>query len=144
MMNKKFTVYEAGGMSGLDFETMNAWRVNAKRLLRIASDNQIHIINPVNHYNFNMNPNTYTESEVKKFDLQMVKTSDLILVNLDLSNGSIGTAMELCMAHDVWDKPVIGYGKQKSHPWFELCVTKRCETLEQAVDYIINYYFINM
>jgi|GEM_PF-1434790 len=142
-MRNKFTVYLAGKMSGLSHEEMNEWRVNAKRLLRIASDNQIHIINPVDFYNFSMNPNTYTEAEIKKFDLHMVKTSDIILVNLDFSD-SIGTAMEICMAHDVWDKPVIGYGKNKSHPWMELCITKRCETLEKAVDYIIEYYFPNI
>jgi len=142
-MNNKFTIYLAGKMSGLTYEEMNEWRVNAKRLLKIISNNQIHTINPVDYYNFEMNPNTYTEKEIKKFDLHMVKTSDLILVNLDFSD-SIGTAMEICMAYDVWDKPVIGFGKNKSHPWMELCVSKRCETLEQAVQYITEYYLPNV
>ena len=142
-MNNKFTVYIAGKMSGLSLEEMNSWRLKTERLLRISSDNQIHTINPVGYYNFEMNPNTYTESEVKKFDLHMVKRSDLTIVNLDFSD-SIGTAMEICMAHDVWDKPVIGFGKNKSHPWMELCITKRCETLEEAVRYIIDYYLPNI
>jgi len=73
----------------------------------------------------------------------MVKRSDLTIVNLDFSD-SIGTAMEICMAHDVWDKPVIGFGKNKSHPWMELCITKRCETLEEAVRYIVDYYLPNI
>lgn len=141
-MNNKFTIYEAGKMSGLTYEEMNTWRVNAKRLLRVASDNQINIINPVDFYNFSMSPDTYTESEVKEFDLHMVKSSDVILVNLDYSD-SIGTAMEICMAHDVWNKPVIGFGEKKSHSWMELCVTKRCKTLKEAVDYIMLYYFPN-
>ena len=142
-MNNKFTIYLAGKMSGLSFEEYNSWRVNTKRLLRIASDDKIHTISPSDYYNFEMNPNTYTESEVKKFDLQMVKRSDLTIVNLDFSD-SIGTAMEICMAHDVWDKPVIGFGKNKSHPWMELCITKRCETLEEAVRYIVDYYLPNI
>jgi len=64
-MNNKFTIYIAGKMSGLTLEEMNSWRLKAERLLRISSDNQIHTINPVGYYNFEMNPNTYTESEVK-------------------------------------------------------------------------------
>jgi len=142
-MNNKFKCYLAGKVTGISYEEANTWRINAERLLRISSDNQIHTINPVDFYNFNMNPNTYTENEIKKFDLHMVKRSDLTIVNLDFSD-SIGTAMEICMAHDVWDKPVIGFGKNKSHPWMELCITKRCETLEEAVRYIVDYYLPNI
>ena len=144
-MKNKFTIYEAGAISNLSFEEYNIWRVNAKRLLNITSDNQIHVINPVDFYNFNMNPNTYTEKEVKEYDLQMVKQSDLILVNLEHPN-SIGTAMELFYASEVLHKPVIGFGINENrppHPWVELCIDKFCGTLQEAVDYIIDYYFIN-
>lgn len=140
---KKFKVYLCGKMSGLTFEAMNNWRVEATKLLNEEIFVPIHTINPVDFYNFEMNPNSYTENEIKKFDLHMVKASDLILVNLDFPD-SIGTAMELCMAHDVWDKPVIGFGENKSHPWMELCVSKRCDSLKEAVRYIANFYLPNM
>jgi len=143
---KKFKIYLAGKMSGLSFEEYNTWRVNAKRLLKIASDNQIHMISPSDYYNFEMNPNTYTESEIKKFDLHMVKTSDLILVNLNEPN-SIGTAIEMYYAHDILDKPVIGYGINEvnlCHPWMKLCLTKECMILEEAVRYIVDYYLPNI
>ncbi|HEY5563422.1 MAG TPA: hypothetical protein VIK72_17010 [Clostridiaceae bacterium] len=130
-------------MSGLTFESMNNWRVEASKLFNEETFIPIHTINPVDFYNFEMSPDSYTENEVKKFDLQMVKTSNLILVNLDFPD-SIGTAMELCMAHDVWDIPVIGFGKDKSHPWMELCVSKRCVTLENAVRYICDFYLPNI
>lgn len=136
-------IYLAGKMGGLTFEEMNNWRTEAELKFVDKAHVPIHTINPVDFYNFEMNPNEYTDKEVKKFDLHMVKVSDLVLVNLDFSD-SIGTAMEICMAHDVWDKPVIGFGKSKSHPWMELCISKRCETLEEAVDYIIDYYLPNM
>jgi len=136
---KKFKCYVAGKMSGLSHEEMNGWRVEAHRLFQEKSYIPIHIINPVNFYNFNMNPDSYAEKEVKDFDLKAVKASDVVLVNLDFPD-SIGTAMEVCMAHDVWDIPVIGFGKGLSHPWMELCVTKRCVSLEEAVSYIIDFY----
>lgn len=139
----KLKVYLAGKMSGLTLEEMDGWRVEATKQFNDKSFIPVHTINPVRFYNFEMNPNTYSEKEVRKFDLHMVKASDVILVNLDFSD-SIGTAMEICMAYDVWDKPVVGFGKNKSHPWMELCISKRCETLEDAVDYIIDYYLPNI
>ncbi len=142
----KFKVWLCGKMSGLSFEEMNTWRVNAKRLLRIASEDRIRAINPVDFYNFELNPDTYTEKEVKEFDLHLVKASDLILVNLNHPD-SIGTAIELYLAHDILDKPVIGFGLNEDnpcHPWMELCLTKKCETLEESVDYIVNYYLGNI
>jgi len=142
----KFKVWLAGKMSGLSYEEMNTWRVNAKRLLRITSEDKIRAINPVDFYNFELNPDTYTEKEVKEFDLHLVKASDLILVNLEHPD-SIGTAIELYLAHDILNKPVIGFGLNKDnpcHPWMELCLTKECETLEESVDYIVNYYLGNI
>ena len=148
-------IWLAGKMSGLTFDQMNAWRINATRLLRIASDNKIQTINPCDYYNFKMSPNTYTENEVMEFDLHMVKASDLILVNLENPN-SIGTAIELYYAHDILNKPVIGYGLNETnlchplnetnlcHPWMKLCLTKECKTLEQAIDYIVNFYLPNL
>ena len=137
----KLKVYEAGKMSGLNFAQMNNWRVEASKMLKEESDNRIHTINPCDFYNFSMNPNTYIEKEVKEFDLLMVKQSDVILVNMDYPD-SIGTAIELHMA-TVWGIPVIGFGETKNHPWIELCLTKRCKTLEDAVGYILDYYLPN-
>jgi len=137
----KFKCYLAGKMGGLTFEQMNTWRASATNLLKDESDNRIRTINPCDFYNFNQRLDTYTEKEIKCFDLYQVEQSDLILVNLNFS-ASIGTAMEICMAHDVWRKPVIGFGDQ-SHPWMELCITKRCVTLEESVDYILDYFLPN-
>lgn len=142
-MSKKIKIYEAGGMSGLDLDTMNNWRLKATELLKSYSDN-IHTINPVEYYNFSMSKENYTEHEVKFFDLYQVKNCDLVLVNLDLSINSIGTAIELHEAHDNWHIPVIGYGEKEIHPWMELSLTKRVKTLEEAVEHIIEYYLVNM
>lgn len=138
----KFKIYLAGKMCDLTYEEMNNWRLKAVNLLNQYSDN-IHIINPVDYYNFQLDPKTYTDKEVKFFDLYMVKTSNLILVNLDFPD-SIGTAIECHEAHDNWKIPVIGFGKNKNvHPWIKESLTKRCKTMEEAVEYIINFYLPN-
>ena len=140
-MSSKFKIYLAGKMGGLSFEQMNSWRVKATELFNQYSDD-IHIINPVNYYNFEIDPNSYTEKEVKEFDLYQVKNSNIILVNLDFPD-SIGTAIELECASRFWSIPVIGFGTAKVHPWIELSLTKRCTTMEEAVEYIIYFYLPN-
>ena len=139
-MNKP-KLYLAGKMSGLTFDQMNSWRLKATQML----DENFHIINPCNYYNFEIDRSTYTDHEVKQFDLWLVKNSNIVLVNLDYPD-SIGTAIELHMAHDEWDIPVIAYGGQnvEVHPWMLESITKRCDTLEDAVNHINSFYLINI
>lgn len=134
----KFKVYLAGKMSGLTYEEMNAWRVKASMLFE-GYDYDIHTLNPVDFYNFEMDKNTYTEREVKRFDLGLVRSSDVILVNLDHPN-SIGTAIEIHESYDNWKIPVIGFGTTVNHPWIMVSLDKQCETLEEAVEHIVTFY----
>jgi hypothetical protein len=136
----KFKIYLCGAMSSgskgmLSFEEMNGWRQKATDLLADIAET----INPCDYYNFNMDKSFYTESEVKEFDLYMVRKSDLVLLNLDHPN-SIGTAIEAHTAHDVWKIPVVGFGTTPNHPWIELCLSKKCPNMESAIDYIAKFY----
>lgn len=138
---KKFKIYLAGKMSGLTFEEMNLWRVKASMMLKGYSD--VHIENPCHYYNFEFVPTTFTDKECKEFDLWLVKNSDLILVNLDFPN-SIGTAIEMELGSRIWNKPVIAFGHLVDiHPWMKEAVTKHCETMEEAIEYIFNFYLPN-
>ena len=100
----------------------------AKTLFELKTDVAIHCINPVNFYNFEMDKSTYTEREVKEFDLYQVKNSNLVLVNLDYPN-SIGTALELECASRFWNIPVIGFGTEINHPWIELSINKKVQNI---------------
>ena len=132
----KVYCYLAGKMSGLTLEEMNSWRLKAKWYLENLG---INVFNPVDFYNFEIDSSTYTEQEVKDFDLMLVKKSNFILANLDYPN-SIGTAIELHEAHDNWKIPVIGFGTKKNHPWIECSLTKKVDTLMDAIDYIKEFY----
>lgn len=138
---KKFKIYLAGKMSGLSLEEMNGWRIKATdRFNNYERENvQIETFNPCFFYNFDLNPETYTEKEVKRFDLYHVKSSDIVLFNLDHPN-SIGSAIEIHMAHDEWKIPVIAFGTTINHPWMMESIDKVCETMEDAIDYIFNFY----
>ena len=137
----KFKIYLAGRMSGLSLDEMCSWREESTKLLK-QYDDSIHTENPCHYYNFEIDPNSYTDKEVKEFDLHLVRHCDLILVNLDFPD-SIGTAIELHMGHDEWRKPVIGFGTVKNHPWIEFSLTKRCGTMEDAIQHIIDFYLPN-
>lgn len=136
-MISKPMIYLAGQMSGLTLEQMSQWRDEAEELLQ----ENFRIINPVHYYNFEIDPTTYTDREVKEFDLVAVKKSHILLVNLEYPN-SIGTAIEVHMSHDVWGIPVIAYGGHDKdvHPWIKESLTKWCDTLEDAVNYINTFY----
>ena len=135
-------IYLAGKMSGLTYEQMNDWRRKVKTYLE---GYDVHCFNPVDYYNFEMDKSTYTEKEVKQFDLFLVKMSSLIIVNLEYPD-TIGTAIELQKAQD-WGIPIIAFGRTEErpvHPWMDLCITKECKTMADAVTYIKDFYLPNI
>jgi nucleoside 2-deoxyribosyltransferase len=139
---KNIKIYLAGAISKLSIQDMNSWRIKATNLLE-ETEYPIHVENPCNYFNPVTCGGTYTELQAKEFDLWLVKNCDLILVNLDFPD-SIGTAIELDRAYNIYGKPVIAFGTAKNHPWIELSVTKRCDTLEEAVEHIRDFYLENI
>ena len=103
----------------------------------------IKTLNPVDYYNFELDPNTYEELEVKNFDLHLVRNCDLVLVNLNHLN-SIGTAIELHESYENYKIPVIAFATkenyEKTHPWIKCSVNRYEETLDAAIDYILTFY----
>jgi len=108
------------------------------KLLAIKGTCEVKMINPVEYYNFEMDLTNISEKEIKDFDLTAVRKSDIVLVNFNYPD-SIGTAQELQVAEDN-HIPIIAFGTEKAHPWMELNVSKRCTTLEEAVEYIVEFY----
>ena len=135
-------IYLAGKMSGLTYEQMNDWRRKVKTYLEGYG---VQCLNPVDYYNFELDRSTYTEKEIKEFDLFLVKMSSLIIVNLEYPD-TIGTAIELQKAQD-WGIPVIAFGRTEErpvHPWLDLCITKECKTMADALNYIVEFYLPNI
>lgn len=136
---RDYNIYLAGGMSDISFEESNIWRGIAKEKLESCECGyHVKAINPNDYFNFLVKRHE-TEEEIRRFDINKVDISDLILVNL---NGrSIGTAMELQHAFDR-GLPIVGYKDDGEflHPWLE-CVTSRVfASVEEAVNYIRDFY----
>lgn len=135
-------------MGGLSLEEMNAWRIDAKHKLNTAaymSGSCIKIINPVDFYNFEVK-RYQTEKEVEDFDLYHVTSSNIIIVNLDGLDGSIGTIIELhdaCYHHKI---PVVAFGDKSLydalHPWIKNDITRVEDSIDTVIDYIKDFYFI--
>ena len=146
---KEFKIYLAGKMTGLSFENSDMWRRNLKcRIYEQAFYSEIRpiVINPNDFYNFK-EPSHKSEREIMQYDLNHVRNSDIIVVNLDGINTSIGTAMELYAAAQL-NIPVIAFGRNgewsETHPWLKECIS-RAETGENSIDrlliYLRDYYF---
>ena len=149
---RHFKIYEAGKMSGLTHSEMNNWRVQLKNKLkelknsRFLFDNyDLQIINPVDFYNFEEIKHQ-SEKEIEEYDLAHVVSSDIIVVNLEGLNSSIGTIIELHDANYHRKIPVIAFGDrelyEQLHPWVKNNITRVENDIEHVVEYIRNFYLI--
>ena len=147
-MSKHLKIYLAGAMSGLSFEEMNHWRETTKKRLKQMGnlvDYKLSVINPVDFYNFE-SKNYQSEEEVEDYDLAHVISSDVIIVNLEGLNTSVGTIIELHDANYHHKIPVIALGNKKLydnlHPWIKRDITRFEENIDDVVMYIKSFYMI--
>lgn len=138
-------IYMAGAMSGLTFEESNEWRKYAKiKISKLTSKyfsnpSLVCCVNPNDYYNFQIIKHK-SEHEVKEFDLFKLRHSDLVLVNLENINTSIGTAMELQVAHDN-NIPIVAFGDIINiHPWIVDTIWRTENNLEDACQYVVDYF----
>ena len=146
-MNK--VVYLAGAMSCyFDTDQHNypkQWREDAKKYVKQLYDD-ITLVLPTDFYEIGKNYHQ-TEKEVMRFDLRMIRESDIVLVNLKDLHSSLGTSDEILYAF-ISGKPVIGFIEDKEevkniHHW-KIEQIDRIESgksaMERAIDYIYRYY----
>lgn len=137
-------IYLSGGMGGLSFEEQVGWRNQI--VDTITSDNFLTVkpifFNPPYFYTPSNNYHK-TEKEVMEFDLYKLRKSDIVIVNFNVPN-SIGTAMELMLAKE-YHIPIIGINieHKELHPWLIECCGRMCDSTEEAIEYVKNYYLVN-
>lgn len=142
---RELIIYEAGKMSGLDLQQMLTWRIELTKELEDVAEMvgvKVNAVNPVNYFNF-VQKRHQTESEIMKFDLSKVKQSDIVIVNMDGLNTSIGTCIELYEAYKR-EIPVLAFGRnnlyEELHPWVQCCITRHDKTYKETVNYIKEFY----
>lgn len=157
-MSDKLTIYLAGRMSGLTEIEYNTWRNTLKRKLEIAAtccNSLIQVINPADYFDFG-NIEDHTDKEIMQFDLNMVRQSNIVIVNVNGINESIGTAIEVYEANRL-NIPVIAYANvpeilehkrndiifDKIHPWIKECLTtKLMFRADDVVQHVKDFYMV--
>ena len=139
------TIYLAGKMSGLSDSEMRQWRNLLKSELEKYSDManyKTNIVSPCDYFNFE-EQRYQSEQEIMKFDLSLVKNSDIVIVNTNGLSSSIGSIIEV---YEAWknDIPVIAYdenGDYKTiHSWLKCCITRADSCVIDICEYIKDFY----
>ena len=134
-------IYLSGSMSGVSFEEQTKWRRKVTEAIKYGYEREknVDFFNPVNYYNFK-EKRYKNEKEIMEFDIYNLRNSNLVIVNFNNAL-SIGTAMELMLAKEL-RIPVVGWNssKEELHPWLTECVTRMCEDLREAVEYVVEFY----
>lgn len=140
-MSNTVKIYMAGGMAGLTFEQQMEWRddIQYKILDEADGSHTPYFFQPPYYYQPNSEYHK-SEREAFIFDLNRLRHSDIVIVNFNAPK-SIGTSMELAVAHE-HRIPVIGLNEDKNelHPWLYECCTRICESREELVEHICNFY----
>ncbi len=139
------TIYLAGKMDGLSDSEMKKWRNLLKSELEKYSDidnYKTNVVSPCDYFNFN-EQRYQNEQEIMKFDLSLVKNSDIVIVNTNGLNSSIGSIIEV---YEAWknDIPVIAYDENGDyrtiHPWLKCCITRADSCVIDICEYIKDFY----
>ena len=139
------TIYLAGKMDGLSDSEMKKWRNLLKSELEKYSDidnYKTNVVYPCDYFYFN-EQRYQNEQEIMKFDLSLVKNSDIVIVNTNGLNSSIGSIIEV---YEAWknDIPVIAYDENGDyrtiHPWLKCCITRADSCVIDICEYIKDFY----
>ena len=134
-------IYLSGAMGSLSFEEQSRWRQQIQDAIKFNYEcsKKPLFFNPVNYYNFE-EVRYRTQREVMEFDLNALRSSDLVIVNFN-DPESLGTCSELAIAYDM-KIPIVGINKDNKvlHPWLIEFTSRMCENIKEAVEYVVDFY----
>ena len=132
-------------MGGLTYEQQMKWRRLIENEVLNRSDKSVTFIHPPQFYQYNSGVD---EREAREWDLNQIKNSDIVVINLSDIADSIGSHMELGLIEGMNEFGykhifVVGIGEPNTdHPWIELSLSKKVSTIQEAADYIVNYLLL--
>lgn len=132
-------------MGGLSHDDQMKWRKDFETILRSRCDKHLTFIHPPMFYQYGDEMN---EREARGWEINQLKDSDIVVVDLTTIADSIGTHMELGIVEAMNEFGykhinVVGVGAPNTnHPWIPLSVFRCEDTLEDAADFIIDYLLI--
>lgn len=137
-MAKNRIIYLAGKCNGLSITEQNLWRVHIKNIFECNYDDVI-VINPNDYFNYFQKLHK-TNKQVKEYYMSLIDKSDLVIVNLNNSDSSVGTGQELEHAR-MMNIPIVGFGTEHVYPWeAEVDCQVVFDNIEECIDYVNSYY----
>lgn len=134
-----FEIYTSGATKNIEADDSLQWRKVTKACLEHCDTNyKVKVFIPEYYFNYHTD-HPKTDKQCMKHFMYRLDRSELMIVNLNNSNTSIGTGMEVQRATDN-GIPIIGFGNSNIYPWIEECCDVTFETLEEALNYIEKYY----
>lgn len=134
-------VYLAGRCKGLE-DGGQTWREDiTKQLTAVAEwqDKKVDIFDPTKYFSY-AEVKHKTQKQVKDYYMWQLSRCDVVLLNANDTNFSIGTAQEVQYAID-HHIPVVAWGTQEMYPWIvEVDAQVVFDSMHEAVDYIRDYY----
>lgn len=143
MKIKTVKIYLAGACKNVSDEGVS-WRNDATIMLQQIAEwcgKEITIIDPTKYFSYSANKHK-SQKQVKEFFINKISKCDLVLVNLNDSDSSVGTGQETQAAR-MMHIPIIGFGTKNIYPWIqEVDCEVSFDSMHEAVDYIRDYYLI--
>ena len=133
-------IYLAGPSFFLEDEGRE-WRNKATQILHQTTENRdvkVRVMNPIDFFSYS-EARHQSDTQVKRYYMDQIAHSRLVLVNLDQTRTSPGTAQELQYASD-HDIPIVGFGGEEVYPWLKADCQCVFPSMLQAIDYIVEYY----
>lgn len=135
------TIYLAGAITGLSWESAEGWRIKIKSKIENTTNKQWICVNPCEHIPHKVFTEN-VERECMKWDLWKLKQCDIVVC--DFSHPiSLGTSWELGTAfeHNI---PIIGVltesTKEDVHPWWKIAAMHICDDLEDLTRYLQKHF----
>ena len=135
----KLKIYLSGSVKQVN-DNFQSWRKECMSIKHNAFYDELEFIDPINYFNYSDNQ-PKTDKQCLDFFMWLIDKSDVLLVNLDYSDSSCGTCMEIehAFCNNI---PIVSFGERPDtwYNWAETRSTVIFDTLEEAVDYIYMYY----
>ena len=136
---KRLRIYTSGSEKNAP-KGFTSWRHVLNSFINELYDDKIKILDPMMHFNYS-DKAPKTPRQCYNYFMWLINQCDVILVNLDRSDVSVGTFGEVQHGFDN-RKPIIGFGTQPN-TWYEW-TAELCDivfdSMEEAINYIVEQY----
>nr|DAE28789.1 MAG TPA: deoxyribosyltransferase [virus sp. ctmTa7] len=138
-MTNRINVYLSGAIKNTDYKFQD-WREYCSDSILAGFYPHLNIIDPNKFFNYT-DKQPKTDKQCMDLFMYLLKKSDVLLVNLDQSNSSVGTGMEVeyAICNNI---PIIAFGNKPEtwYKWVEISAAVILEDAEEALEYIDNSY----